>query len=263
MAEVMARVPSTLDNLMGLMDLRREKLGDGHYFTKGDTAFYSMNGFVADKGPWKEYYAKGGSFDDYDETVFMGLISSMNKAQNDPEIHNFVIDLSTNGGGSADVLLGLISLITGEREGLLKYQSVLQGQSIYQKFLIDRNFDGKFDEADADVHYDLNFAVLVSRESYSCGNLFPSMFRDMGYMVLGERSGGGACTILGLNTADGFYYHISSYQMRLTNNAGEVIDAGITPDVELVKIGADGKKDYSDFYDLTLLSNLINEFYAK
>ena len=66
MAEVMARVPSTLDNLMGLMDLRREKLGDGHYFTKGDTAFYSMNGFVADKGPWKEYYAKGGSFDDYD-----------------------------------------------------------------------------------------------------------------------------------------------------------------------------------------------------
>ncbi|MBQ1594786.1 MAG: hypothetical protein II105_03880, partial [Ruminococcus sp.] len=263
MAEVMARVPSTLDNLMGLMDLRREKLGDGHYFTKGDTAFYSMNGFVADKGPWKEYYAKGGSFDDYDETVFMGLISSMNKAQNDPEIHNFVIDLSTNGGGSADVLLGLISLITGEREGLLKYQSVLQGQSIYQKFLIDRNFDGKFDEADADVHYDLNFAVLVSRESYSCGNLFPSMFRDMGYMVLGERSGGGACTILGLNTADGFYYHISSYQMRLTNNAGEVIDAGITPDVELVKTGADGKKDYSDFYDLTLLSNLINEFYAK
>lgn len=155
MAEVMARVPSTLDNLMGMMDLRREMLGDGHYFTKGDTAFYSMNGFVADKEPWKEYYAKGGSFDDYDETVFMGLISSMNKAQNDPEIHNFVIDLSTNGGGSADVLLGLISLITGEREGLLKYQSVLQGQSIDQKFLIDRNFDGKFDEADADVHYDL------------------------------------------------------------------------------------------------------------
>ena len=262
MAEVMARVPSTLDNLMGMMDLRREMLGDGQYFTKGDTAFYSMNGFVADKEPWKEYYAKGGSFDDYDETVFMELISSMNKAQNDPEIHNFVIDLSTN-GGSADVLLGLISLITGEREGLLKYQSVLQGQSIDQKFLIDRNFDGKFDEADADVHYDLNFAVLVSHESYSCGNLFPSMFRDRGYLVLGERSGGGACTILGLNTADGFYYHISSYQMRLTNDAGEVIDAGITPDVELVKTGADGKKDYSDFYDLTLLSNLINDFYAK
>ena len=89
------------------------------------------------------------------------------------------------------------------------------------------------------------------------------MFRDRGYLVLGECSGGGACTILGLNTADGFYYHISSYQMRLTNDAGEVIDAGITPDVELVKTGADGKKDYSDFYDLTLLSNLINDFYAK
>ena len=54
------------------------------------------------------------------------------------------------------------------------------------------------------------------------------MFRDMGLMVLGERSGGGACTILGLNTADGFYYHISDYQMRLTNDNWEVIDAGVS-----------------------------------
>ena len=135
--------------------------------------------------------------------------------------------------------------------------------STTQSFLIDRNFDGKFDEADADVHYDLNFAVLVSQESYSCGNLFPSMFRDMGLMVLGERSKGGACTILSLNTADGFYYHISDYQMRLTNDNWEVIDGGIEPDVKLVKTDADGNKDYSDFYDLALLSNLINEYYAK
>ena len=263
MMDVMERVPSTMDNLFGLMDLRTEMLGDGHYHTQGDTAFYTMSGFVADKAPWIEYYANGGSFDDFDEPVFMGLISSMNKAQNDPEIRNFVIDLSTNGGGSADVLLGLISLINGDREGTLKYQSVLQGQNITQKFLIDRNFDGKFDEADADVHYDLNFAVLVSQESYSCGNLFPSMFRDMGLPVLGERSKGGACTILGLNTADGFYYHISDYQMRLTNDAWEVIDSGIEPDFNLVKTDADGNKDYSDFYDLTLLSNLINEYYAN
>ena len=263
MGEVMARVPSTLDNLMCLMDLRKEMLGDGHYFTQGDTAFYSMNGFVADKAPWKEYYANGGSFDDFDEPVFMGLISSLNKAQNDPDIHNFVIDLSTNGGGSADVLVGLLSLITGDRKGVLNYQNVLLEQEITQHFLVDRNFDGKFDEADADVHYDLNFAVLFSQESYSCGNLLPAMMKDRGYMLLGEHSRGGACTILGLNTADGFYYHISDYQMRLTNAAGEVIDSGIEPDVKLVKTGADGKKDYSDFYNLTLLSQLMNEFYAN
>ena len=193
----------------------------------------------------------------------MGLVSSMNKANKDPNIKNFVIDLSSNGGGSADVLMALYSLITGERECTLKYQNVLQGQNINQKFLIDRNFDGKFDEADKDVHYDLNFAVLASRESYSCGNLFPSMMKDKGYMILGERSGGGACTILELNTADGFYYHMSGYMMRLTNDAGEVIDAGIVPDKELVKTSADGKNDYSDCYNLDLLSSLMNEFYAK
>ena len=110
---MMARIPDGITNLTGLLDLRKELLGEGHYFTKGDTAMYSMNGFVADKAPWYEYYAKGGSFDDYDETVFMGLVSAMNKAQADPEIKNFVIDLSTNGGGSADVLMALYSLITG------------------------------------------------------------------------------------------------------------------------------------------------------
>ncbi len=263
LTDVMARVPDGFTNLESLKDQRKTILGEGYYHTKGDTAFYSMTGFVADKTPWYEYYKKGGSFDDYDEHVLMGLVSSMNKANKDPNIKNFVIDLSSNGGGSADVLMTLYSLITGKRECSLKYQNVLQGQNIDQKFLIDRNFDGKFDEADNNVHYDLNFAVLASQESYSCGNLFPSMMKDQGYMILGERSGGGACTILELNTADGFYYHMSGYQMRLTNAVGEVIDAGIVPDKELVKIGADGKKDYSDCYNLDLLSNLMNQFYAK
>ncbi len=260
---VTERGDSNMEELYAMLDLRKQILGDGHYFTKGDTALYSMNGFVADKEPWIDYYKNGGNFDDYDETVFMGLVSAMNKAQADPNIHNFVIDLSTNGGGSADVLMALYSLITGDREVTLTYQSVLQGQEIRQNFLVDRNFDGKFDEADADVHYDLNFAVLASKQSYSCGNLFPSMMKDLGYMTLGELSGGGACTILTLNTADGFYYHMSSYEMRLTNAAGEVIDAGVKPDAELVKTDAEGKKDYSDFYNLELLSKLMNSYYAK
>ena len=71
--------------------------------------------------------------------------------------------------------------------------------------------------------------------------LFPSMMKDRGYMVMGERSGGGACTILGLNTAEGFYYHISSYQMRLTNAAGKIIDRGVKPDAELSNPGAAGR----------------------
>ncbi len=262
-ADLMTSVSNFTLDLYKLMDLRTEILGEGHYFTKGNTAIYSMNGFVADKAPWYEYYANGGSFDDYDEAVLMGLVSAMNKAQSDPNITNFVIDLSTNGGGSADVLMALYSLITGDRECVLNYQNTLVDQDITQRFLIDRNFDGKFDEADAEVHYDLNFAVLASRQSYSCGNLFPSMMKEKGYLILGELSGGGACTILGLNTADGFYYHISSYQMRLTNSAGEVIDPGIEPHVELVKTDIDGQKDYSDFYNLELLSDIINEYYTE
>ena len=263
MTELMSeRAASNYDQYLVLQELRKNMLGEDHYVTKGDTAFYSMNGFVADKEPWIDYYKNKKSFDDYDEAVLMGLVSSMNKAQADPAIHNFVIDLSLNGGGSADVLMTLISLITGEREVALTYQSVLQGQDIRQTFMVDRNFDGKFDEKDSDVHYDLNFAVLASQQSYSCGNLLPSMMKDLGYLTLGELSGGGACTILDVNTADGFYYHMSSYEMRLTNASGEVIDAGITPAVDLVKTDANGGKDFSDFYNLELLSELMNDYYA-
>lgn len=51
--------------------------------------------------------------------------------------------------------------------------------------------------------------------------------------------------------------------MQLTNAAGEVINAGITPDVELVKTDTDGQKDYPDFYNLDLLSDLMNVFYVE
>lgn len=34
---------------------------------------------------------------------------------------------------------------------------------------------------------DLNFAILTSKTSYSCGNMFACVMKDAGVRILGER----------------------------------------------------------------------------
>ena len=137
------------------------------------------------------------------------------------------------------------------------------------EYEVDRNFDGVFDEKDKDVHYDLNFAVLTSGMSFSCGNLFPSMLKDNGVPVMGETSGGGSCAIQAMCTADGFCFQISSFRARLNTLAGENIDEGITPDlpiansaaqVEVSEEEAVPSRDFSKYFDVDYLTKLLSEY---
>ena len=126
-----------------------------------------------------------------------------------------------------------------------------------------------FDDKDKDVHYDLNFAVLTSGMSFSCGNLFPSMLKDNGVPVMGETSGGGSCAIQAMCTADGFCFQISSFRARLNTLAGENIDEGITPDlpiatsaaqVEVSEEEAVPSRDFSKYFDVDYLTKLLSEY---
>ena len=252
------------------------------YLKQGDTAVCILNGFlVEDSAPWEAYYAGQGPQPWIDKTPgdnMSEFLDALYRAQADPEVRNLVIDDSINLGGSSDVLIAIVSLITGRNE--FSYENVLTGQRSTLTFAVDRNFDGVFDEKDNDVHFDLNFAVLTSPYAFSCGNLFPSIMHDMGYLLLGERSGGGASAITLMNTADGFDYVISSFRARVINDAGENIDSGIPVDVDLVNrekilnlvIVIPGFEDedpfdiqmadYSAFYDFEKLSRLIQEAYT-
>jgi len=87
---------------------------------------------------------------------------------------------------------------------------------------------------------------------------------------MGETSGGGACAIQAMCTADGFCFQISSFRARLNTLAGENIDEGIIPDLP---IATDGKtqvevseeeavpaRDYSKFFDVDFLTKLLSEY---
>ena len=266
MAEMMA-------DQQAVAALRPKAYGEGvTYFKKGDTAVCVFDSFNSrnDKA-WKDYYEGNGPMPTVENTEnddMVIFLDALKKADADPEVKNFIIDISANGGGSADIVMAMTSLILDK--SYISEDNPLTGQRSLVQYEVDRNFDRVFDEKDKDVHYDLNFAVLTSGTSFSCGNLFPSILKDNGVPVMGATSGGGACAIQAMCTADGFAFQISSFRARLNSLEGENLDPGVTPDIPIpadgtVEIKVDEErtmtvKDMSKFFDVDYLRARLMEY---
>ena len=239
-----------------LNKLREEKIGKDVRYTKvGNTAYCCFDSFLCDDSGWRKYYKGEGpkpTIDQYPDDWLVVLIDALEKAQSDPEIKNFVLDISTNGGGSTDIVLFITSLFCDKAD--MYYENALTGQKMKSTFDVDRNLDGKFDEKDKDVKVKMNIGVLISGFSFSCGNLLPAFMKDYGICLLGQKSGGGSCCVLYNPSADGFGYRYSTHRARLNNTKGENIDEGIEPDYEL---------EVDDFFDIAKVGKLIEDFYAK
>lgn len=258
--------------------VRDAAYGGETYIKKGDTAVIVFDVFASNDKAWKDYFEGKGERPNAKDLITAGDYKGMNdvtaivseglaRAKEDPEVKNVVLDISNNGGGSLDVLEYIASVVCGQKYYLL--QNTLTGQTEKEYFDVDRNLDGVFDEKDDLVDYsDLNFAVLTSRSSFSCGNLLPSVLADAGIMVMGERSGGGSCAVQKCVSADGAGWTLSSWRGKLINEAGHEIDDGVPLDVDLLertgaKTTESGFPDYSCFYDIDLLSEAMNEYYGK
>lgn len=279
--EVTNFVMSSMGSMMAMMadnqavsSLRPKSYGEGvTYVKKGDTAVCVFDSFNdLNEEAWNNYYEGKGpmpTLENTEEDDMVIFLDALQKAAADPEVKNLIIDISANGGGSADVVVAMTSLILGK--SYISQENTLTGQHALVEYEVDRNFNGVFDEADADVRYDLNFAVLTSGMSFSCGNLFPSILKDGGVPVMGATSGGGACAIQAMCTADGFCFQISSFRARLSTLDGQNIDAGITPDLPIPAEGtveitiqtpnaeeqAVPVKDMTKFFDIDYLRSLL------
>ena len=259
--------------VMAVRTLRPQSYGDAQatYVKKGNTAVCVFNSFnTRAEDAWKAFYAGTGpktNIDDNKGDSMVIFLDALNKAEADPEVENFIVDITSNGGGSADIVMAMTSLIMNK--SYLCYDNPLTRQRSIVEYEVDRNFDGVFDEKDKDVKYNLNFGVLTSDISFSCGNLFPSMLKDAGIPVIGEKSGGGSCAIQAMCTADGFCFQISSFRSRLNSLKGENIDTGILPDIpidsnSMVEVVGPNEtkmtvKNYKDFYDIEKVGQLVKE----
>ncbi len=238
-------------------DQRSSILGSGNYFSSGNTAFICIDGFEADYQGWKDFFS--GSSDMPDDTVAI-VYKGLEKARAEG-IKNVVLDLSANLGGDTVVMNEIALMITGDSSFIC--QNLLGDQVVYQAMNADRDLDGAIDGNDALVSYeDMNFAVLTSGSSFSCGTLFPSIMKDMGCMIIGEQSGGGTCAVIQRATADGVIYRMSSYA-RFVNKDMQTVDDGVPVDVKLFTGAADRTADYSAFYDIERIGREMDSFYAS
>ena len=225
------------------------------YCEKNDVAFFSFDSFETDRNLWDIYYHHDGEIPCETVSNFYNCIL---RADVNPKITKFVIDMGTNGGGDSLVLEYMISLMT-DLESIKVYMSSVD--DYYEiKGAIDKNLDKVIDNYDKEFKTDLKFGVITSNYSFSCGNLFPSIAHDNGMVLMGEKSGGGACAIQVRMTADGNFYILSSGTC-LIDKDNNSIDLGIDPDYNNVVVTEDGTKDFSATYNFENISKYFNEFY--
>jgi hypothetical protein len=271
--------------------LSRQAFGSSTYVKRGDTAVIALDSFDdIDMHGWKDYLEGKGPRPSGVEPIgdessaskgavdTLGIfLDGLQKAEADPEVKNVVIDVTKNDGGSDDVVIFITSIIANREHE--RFENILTGQTVTEHFDVDRNLDGAFDDKDAQVSYpDLRFAVLTSTYSFSCANQFPCLLKEEGVPIIGEPSGGGSCTVVRQVTGAGPTYSHSSWLARLVNNAGEDIDVGVPVDVDLLERAGSKKEkrtvdfegqrleaeihDYSSFFDLENLSQVMNELYG-
>ena len=249
-----------------IMETRPE--GYGHYYQYGDTAVIRFDSFDADRKGWEDYYKNGGPLPE----DAVGIVADgLKRASEDGGIRNILFDISANPGGYTDAVMGIMSMISG-KEYLAGFNE-LSRQRFRVYFDVDRNLDGVFDEKDRDVHYDFNYAALTSGGSFSCGNFFPFLVREAGGMLIGERTGGGCCSVQKAVLSEGFDIRISGYKFKLCDDAGSDLEAGAAPDVEIpvgMKAAADeftGKErnepDYSAYGDIDDICRQVSRWFSR
>ena len=250
----------------GIYSVRPEELSTNRYYKCGDTAVILLNGFTVDAQGWNSYYSGRGELP---EDTMGVAAKGLKKASEDAEIRNVVFDLSTNPGGYSDAAMGVLSLMTG-RDYLNGYnEQSRQAFKVY--FDVDRNLDGEINEEDDKVNYDFNYAVMTSGASFSCGNMFPFLVKEEGGMVIGERSGGGSCSIQKAALSEGFEISISGCKFKLADGGRSDFEQGVTPDIPL-EVGVKKEineitgevmesPDYSAFGDLDGVCRTVSGYF--
>ena len=238
--------------------MRKLKMTEMQFFPEGrppyqeigNTAYISFDGFEFDADA--DYYGaleRGELETMLGDTVALIMYAHQQITREGSPIENVVIDLSMNTGGAADAAVYVIAWYLGECDiHLVDAMTGAQSTAVYN---IDVNGDRVFDEKDSVAH--LNRYCLISPVSFSCGNLVPCMFKSScDVTLLGRRSGGGACAVQPLVTADGTIWQVSS-RLRLNtvmNGSFYDVDEGAEPDIVIDKP--------ADYFDREKLTDYIN-----
>ena len=220
------------------------------YEEVGNTAYITFDSFVYEG---IDYYTEKAE-DHLTDTMGLMIHAFSRITRPGSPVENVVLDLSNNTGGTSTSAAYTIGMFLGE--GSISLANPLTGALVTQDYKTDLNLDRKFDERDNLLKY--NLFCLTSPNSFSCGNLVPSVLKNSHRVtILGQTSGGGACIVQHMTSADGCVFCLSGpYRMSYTKNGSFYdIDRGVTPDFVL--------PSPEQFYNRKQLTKTINGLLGK
>lgn len=207
------------------------ELGDRDVEISGKTGIIRFDSFMTtgiEAKQTTDTYKQYKSYDNY--ALFVYAFRTF--AEHD--IERVVIDLSLNSGGMAIACVETLGFLM-DTVNYATYNP-LTGDAGKFRVNVDADADGTISGHDSYAgKYELY--VLTSNFSFSCGNWFPTVCKDNGIKIIGEKSGGGACVVQNGITPSGQPFQISGIT-RLSNgyNGGSSDnDAGINVDYEVSK----------------------------
>lgn len=224
--------------------------GAKYYEEVGNTAYILFNKFDIDYDT--DYYEALASGQQIADTIGIIQYAHAQITREDSPIENVVLDLSLNTGGAIDAAIYAIAWFMGQCD--LQVADAITGAQANMTYYADINGDRQFDASDSVAH--LNRYCLISPVSFSCGNLLPAVFKASNEVtLLGRNSGGGACAVQPLTTADGSIWQISGRTQLSTvvNGSFYDVDQGVAPDFVIDKV--------ENYYDREALTEYINQLF--
>lgn len=234
-----------LDNRINKMtrfgQIRTEAMGTlgedfSGYERVGDTVFITFDEFEMDQ-TMTSYVSEGYEPKaNHTDTVQLFAYALKRLQNEDKDAKNVVIDLACNGGGVIYSCAYAMQAICGQSQINIHNPNTWALHQVVTEW--DLNFDGKYDENDKSMlDMGFNVAVNISDNSFSCGNLLPNELNELDdrILIIGQQSGGGACSVGYISTAISSTMQISSENRFSTMKNGYIrdIDGGIAPDVYL------------------------------
>ena len=171
---------------------------------------------------------------------------SFETIETNSSIKNVVFDVSLNGGGAAMALCDALSFLTDDPIKI-RTKNPNTGAINVESAKFDNNQDGDFNDNDS-YQGKYNFYVLTSNFSFSCANAFAVYCKDYNLAkIIGNRSGGGDCSVATGSSTSGASWTMSSTSMLIRKD-NTSYDDGASLDYEL---------NSSYFYDADKLNNYL------
>lgn len=243
----------SLMNVYNSLRTARNSAGKSVGYEKAgsDTAIIRFDGFNMNRERIDNVNVDSYSYSQLHSDTILLFMKAFKAIKADSSIKNVVVDIAMNGGGAADTLPWLTAFFTQTPSMTVMHDQT--GECFETYYDVDLNFDGVYDEKDTYAGQ-YNFYLLTSGYSFSCGNYFPTVMKEKGWMTLiGHKTGGGECAVSYYANGSGTIlrnssgYHLGHYNSSTKKFVGN--DNGIEVDYEL---------DYTKYYNNTELVNFIH-----